>query len=141
MSRLAVQFLDQGLHRALFDAMPLPVFIVDQDVNVLECNAAAARLFKPGKPTRQQRKAGDLLHCLHTIGSPKGCGGATVCSECGLRAGVREASRGKSVKRQWAEMELMQNGKPARVSVRVSCQPFTYEKSSFVVLVLEGLNR
>ena len=53
MNRLAVQFLDQGLHRVLFDAMPLPVFVVDKDVNVLECNAAAARLFKPRQANRQ----------------------------------------------------------------------------------------
>ena len=28
----------------LFDAMPMPVFVVDEDVCILECNAAAARL-------------------------------------------------------------------------------------------------
>lgn len=136
MSRLAVQFLDQGLHRALFDAMPLPVFVVDKDVNVLECNAAAARLFKPGRQTTRQRKAGDVLHCLHTTESPKGCGGAAACSDCGLRA----ASQGQSVTRQWAEMELVRRGRPVNVELRVSCQPFTYDRSAFVLLVLEGLN-
>ncbi len=117
MSRLAVQFLDQGLHRVLFDAMPLPVFVVDKDVNVLECNAAAARLFKPGKQINRQRKAGDVLHCLHTTESPKGCGGATACSDCGLRAAVRAASRGQSVTRQWAEMELIRRGRPVKVEL------------------------
>lgn len=140
MNRLAVQFLDQGLHRVLFDAMPLPVFVVDQDVNVLECNAAAAGLFKPGRHTGKQRKAGDILHCLHTTESPKGCGGATACSDCGLRAAVRAASRGQSVTRQWAEMELIRRGRTVKVELRVSCQPFTYDRSAFVLLVLEGLN-
>ena len=140
MSRLAVQFLDQGLHRALFDAMPLPVFVVDKDVNVLECNAAAARLFKPGRQTTRQRKAGDILHCLHTTESPKGCGGAAACSDCGLRAAVRAASQGQSVRRQWAEMELVRRGRAVKVELRVSCQPFTYDRSTFVLLVLEGLS-
>ena len=140
MNRLAVQFLDQGLHRVLFDAMPLPVFVVDKDVNVLECNAAAARLFKPGQQTGRQRKAGDVLHCLHTMESRKGCGGATACSDCGLRAAVRAASRGQSVTRQRAEMELIRQGRPVKVALRVSCQPFTYDRSAFVLLVLEGLN-
>jgi len=140
MSRLAVQFLDQGLHRVLFDAMPLPVFVVDKDVNVLECNAAAARLFKSGKQTSKRRKAGDILHCLHTTESPKGCGGATACSDCGLRAAVRAASQGQSTMRQWAEMELVRRGQPVKVELRVSCQPFTYDRSAFVLLVLEGLN-
>lgn len=140
MSRLAVQFLDQGLHRALFDVMPLPVFVVDKDVNVLECNAAAARLFKPGRPSSRQRKAGEVLHCLHTTESPKGCGGAAACSDCGLRAAVRAASRGQAVTRQRAEMELVRRGRPVKVELRLSCQPFTYDRSAFVLLVLEGLN-
>ena len=140
MSRLAVDFLDQGLHRILFDAMPLPVFVVDKDVNVLECNVAAAQLFGQGKRTRKPTRPGDILHCLHTTESPKGCGGASACSDCGLRAAVRAATRGRSVTRQAAEMELIQKGKPTRVNLRISCQPFTYEKSSLVLLVLEGLN-
>jgi len=32
MRQLAIQFLDQGFHRVLFDAMPMPVFVVDKDV-------------------------------------------------------------------------------------------------------------
>jgi hypothetical protein len=37
-------------------------------------------------------------------------------------------------------MELNRQGKPAKVNLRVSCQPFSYGKSDFVLLVLEGLN-
>lgn len=128
------------MHRVVFDAMPLPVFVVDQNINVLECNAAATRLFKPGKRTRKQQKAGDILHCLHTTESLKGCGGASACSDCGLREAVRAASKGGSVTRRQAEMELIQKGRPSKVHLLITCQPFTYGKSSFVLLVLEGLN-
>jgi hypothetical protein len=37
-------------------------------------------------------------------------------------------------------MELVTKGRPAVVSLRVSCQPFTYGRSAFVLLILEGLN-
>lgn len=140
MSRLAVQFLDQGLHRVLFDAMPLPAFVVDKDVNVLECNKAAARLFEGAGEADAPHKAGDVLHCLHTTESPKGCGGASACSDCGLREAVRAASHGQSVLRQWAEMELMREGRPTRVNLRLSCQPFTYNRTALILLILEGLN-
>ena len=120
--------------------MPLPVFVVDKDVNVLECNAAAARLFGPDKRTPKQMPAGDVLHCLHTTKSPKGCGGASACSDCGLREAVLAASQGQAVTRQWAEMELLQQGRPTKVNLRVSCQPFTYDRNALVLLVLEGLN-
>ena len=139
MSRLPIQFLDQGLHRVLFDAMPVPAFVVDEDVNILECNKAAIRLFEQGQATAGPRKAGDVLHCLHITDSPNGCGGAAACSTCGLRETVQAAARGKSVTRQWAEMDLIRKGKPARINLRISCQPFTFGKSSFILLVLEGL--
>jgi PAS domain-containing protein len=139
MSRLAVQFLDQGLHRVLFDAMPLPAFVVDKDVNILECNKAAAGLFQQNKAVKGPQRAGDVLHCLHTTESPKGCGTTAACSKCGLRETVR-AARGRSVTRQWAEMELIRKGKPTKVELRISCQPFTYNRSELILLILEGLN-
>jgi hypothetical protein len=37
-------------------------------------------------------------------------------------------------------MELTTKGRPEVVSLRVSCQPFTYGRSAFVLLILEGLN-
>jgi hypothetical protein len=57
-----------------------------------------------------------------------------------VRNSVRAASRGRRVVRQWAQMELVTNGKPVKVKLRVSCQPFTYGRNSFVLLILEGLN-
>jgi PAS domain-containing protein len=140
MNKLPVQFLDQGLHRVLFDAMPLPVFVVDDDVNILEYNSAAARLLKQDERSGIHRRGGDVLYCLHAKETPEGCGRSPACADCRLREAVRTAAGGRSVNRQWAEMELMQEGKPTKVSLRVSCQPFTYEKSAFVLLVLEGLN-
>jgi hypothetical protein len=37
-------------------------------------------------------------------------------------------------------MELVRNGKTTLVNLQVSCQPFTYGNSEFVLLVLEGLD-
>jgi len=139
MNRIAVQFLDEGLHRVLFDAMPLPVFVVDQDVSVLEYNRAAARLFGSDKPTVLDRRGGEVWHCLHATEKPEGCGHADACKHCVVRESVRAAAEGRQVARRWTEMELMLKGVPARVSLRVSCQPFTYEKKPLVLLVLEGM--
>ena len=140
MGRLDVQFLDEGLHRVLFDAMPLPVFVVDNDINILEYNAAGARLLVEGWQTRKHRRSGDVLQCLHAVESPGGCGRSAACSSCGLREAVNAAFREQPVTRQWVAMELNRQGKPAKVNLRVSCQPFSYGKSDFVLLVLEGLN-
>ena len=140
MRQLAVQFLDQGFHRVLFDAMPMPVFVVDKNVSIFDYNAAAAALVGKDKKLVIRRRGGDVLNCVHSMEGPKGCGSAPACRDCMVRKSVRSAARGRRVVRRSAQMELVRNGKTAKVNLRVSCQPFTYDRSSFILLVLEGLN-
>ena len=124
----------------LFDAMPMPVFVVDEDVRILECNAAAARLFGPDKQTVVKRRGGEVLHCVHAAKTPGGCGRAPACPDCPVRKAVQAASRGRRVTRQEARMELVAGGKTTKVDLQISCSAFTYERSKFILLVLEGLN-
>jgi PAS domain-containing protein len=137
--QVSIEFLDQGFHRVLFDAMPVPVFVVDEDVRILDYNEAAARLLGPKKRTVLQRRGGEVLHCVHSTESPDGCGHAPACKDCVVRNSVKAASRGKKTVRQSVKMILVAKGKTIKVNLRVSCQPFTYGRSSFILLVLEGL--
>ena len=59
--------------------------------------------------------------------------------DCVVCKSVRTASRGRSVIRQEAKMQLAHNGSRTKVNLRVSCQPFTFEQRTFVLLILEGL--
>ncbi len=123
----------------LFDAMPMPVFVVDEDVRILECNAAAARLFGPDKQAIVKRRGGEVLHCVHAMEVPEGCGHAPACPDCPVRKSVRAASRGRRVMRQEARMELAAGGKTPKADLQISCSAFTYERFKFILLVLEGL--
>jgi PAS domain-containing protein len=142
VSRIHIQFLDQEFHRVLFDAVPVPIFVVDADVSVLDYNAAAGRLAGKNRRLVIRRRGGEVLHCVHSTEVPEGCGRAPACRTCVVRKSVQTASRGRRVSRRWARMELITKGrkKRSRVDVRVSCEPFTYEGRSFILLILEGLN-
>ena len=124
----------------LFDAMPMPVFVVDNDVRILECNAAAARWFGPDKQSVLKLRGGEVLHCVHATEAREGCGHAPACSDCPVRKAVQAASQGRPVTRQKARMELAAGGKTTKADLRISCNPFTYKGSKFILLVLEGLN-
>jgi PAS domain-containing protein len=139
MNRVAVQFLDQGFHRMLFDAMPMPVFVVDEDVCILECNAAAVKLLGKSKQFLIGKRCGEALNCSHAREVPEGCGHSPDCSGCVVRKSVRAASRGHSVVRHEAEMKFGHNGNSTKAKLRVTCQPFTYEQRKFILLILEGL--
>ena len=140
MSRLAVQFLDEGFHRVLFDAMPLPIFVVDNNVGIYDCNRAAAHLVGKHRRLVIRRRGGEVLNCVNALKTPGGCGRAPACRDCVVRQSVRAAARGRRVARQWAQMELVRRRKVTRVKLRVSSQLFTYGQHSFILLVLEGLN-
>ena len=139
MNRLPVEFLEQGFHRVLFDAMPLPIFVVDDDVCIFDYNAAAARLLGKGKRLIVRHRGGEVLNCIHAAETPGGCGRAPACRDCVVRKSVRAAARGRRVTRQRVQMELVRNGKTIPLDLQVTCQPFNYGQSSFILLVLEGL--
>ena len=124
----------------LFDAMPMPVFVMDEDMRILECNAAATRLFGPDKQTVVKQRGGEVLHCVNAVKVPEGCGHAPACPDCPVRKAVQAAARGRPVTRQKARMELVAGGKTAKVNLHISCSSFTFERSKFILLVLEGLN-
>jgi len=140
MSLLDVQFLDQGFHRAVLDAVPLPVFVVDQDVTILEYNSAASQMLGTSKRKTRNRRAGDVLHCLHSTETPGGCGRSPFCSDCVVRKAVNASWKGKKAVRECATMEFVSNGQPRKVEVKVSTNPFKFFKHTFVLLVLEGLD-
>lgn len=140
MSRVAVEFLDQGFHRMLFDAMPMPVFVVDQDVTLLEYNTAAARLLAKGQQEWMGHRVGDAFHCIHSSDVPEGCGRGPVCLDCVLRQSVRAASQGQRVTRRLAPMELKLKGKMKHLNLRVTCHPFQYERHALILLILEGVD-
>ncbi len=140
MQTLAVQFLDQGFHRVLFNAMPMPVFVVDQDVSILEYNTAAAGLLGNKKNGLLRRRAGDVLHCLNARETPAGCGHSSHCCQCVVRQAVGAAFRGRAVTRKAGEVQWSGKAKRKKLSLRVSAQPINYDQQKFVLLVLEGLN-
>ena len=139
MNQLPVHFLDRGLHRVLFDAMPMPVLVVDAEVCVLEYNAAAAQLLTGKKAAILGTRCGQALHCAHAEEASGGCGFAPACAECVIRQSVRAAAQGEHVTRRWASVDLLSQHKRP-IKLRISAHPFEYERQSLVLLILEGLN-
>jgi len=124
----------------LFDAMPMPVFVVDEDVCILECNAAATRLLGKNKQHVLGKRSGEVLDCIHARETAGGCGYSPECGGCVVRQSVQTASQGRSVVRHEMEMKFGHNGGSRKAKLRVTCQPFTYGGRAFILLILEGLN-
>ncbi len=140
MQTVAVQFMDQGFHRVLFNAMPMPVFVVDKDVSILEYNTAAATLLGKKKKTVMLKRCGDVMQCLNSKETPEGCGHSSQCCQCVVRKAVGKAFEGQAVTRKPARVQWLGKGSRSQMNLRVSTQPVKYDDQQFVLLLLEGLN-
>lgn len=128
-----------NLLRTLFDAIPALTLAVDEDVCILEYNAAVAGLLGKDRTTIIRRRGGDALDCLHSYDTPDGCGRAPFCENCIIRNSVIEAFRGNAVVRQRARLELVREGKTVELYALITASPFMYDGNQLALLIIEDI--
>jgi PAS domain-containing protein len=92
IQEVAVNPLEQrgdGISTSVFDALPFPAFIVDDDVRFLAVNPAAIAFLRAGSATVLQQRGGEILHCIN---SGEGCGKSLACSDCAIRGAISHHS-------------------------------------------------
>ncbi|RJR47249.1 MAG: hypothetical protein C4576_09905 [Desulfobacteraceae bacterium] len=136
----AVKGEQADIYKAVFDALPSLVFVVDPDVKIQEYNAAASDLLVAGRKTVLKQRAGDILHCVHSREVLEGCGRAPFCRTCIIRNGVTEAFRGSRVIRRRARLELIREGVKKQIYALISASPFAFGDKSLVLLVIEDIS-
>jgi PAS domain-containing protein len=131
---------ERTLLRAVFDALPSLIFVVDRDVQIQEYNAAAAGLIKAGREAVLRRRAGDILHCIHSEETPEGCGRSAACKDCIIRSSVVKAFLGNRIVRRKARIEYIQDGKKQEIFSLITTSPFSFEGTLHALLVIEDIS-
>jgi PAS domain-containing protein len=131
---------ERTLLRAVFDALPSLVFVVDRDVQIQEYNAAAAELMMAERETILRRRAGEILHCIHADEVPEGCGRSSLCKDCIIRSSVNRAFAGNRVVRRRARIELIRNGSKREMYGLVTVSLFAFEGKDHALLVIEDIS-
>jgi PAS domain-containing protein len=126
--------------RAVFDALPSLVFVVDQDIRIQEYNAAAADFLTTGGPGVIKQRTGNILHCLHSMEVPEGCGEASFCANCIIRNSVMEAFEGKRVVRRRAKIELVREDEKVEMYALITTTPFEFLDRPLALLVIEDIS-
>lgn len=124
----------------VLDAIPSFIFVVDDDVRIIGYNQAASELLAQNPEQVILRRAGEILHCVHSTESPKGCGRAEFCGTCPVRNSVNESLGGHRVVRKRARMELVGEGGTVQIYLLVTTSPFTYKNQSLALLILEDIS-
>src|SRR5260370_42002206 len=84
----------EPLLRQLLDAIPSFVFLLDEDLRVLDYNAAAGELTNEDRERILLEHSGDVLHCIHSADSPEGCGRGDFCKTCPVHTSLGRALAG-----------------------------------------------
>jgi PAS domain-containing protein len=125
-------------YQTILNAIPLAVFVVDEDVRIRSFNDAAAATFGLQESLVLNRRGGEALHCLHAQDVPEGCGRGPSCPDCIIRNAVRETFRGRAVTRRRMKAELQLEGGSKKFELLITASPVPGEES-LALLILEDI--
>ena len=125
--------------RALMDAFPAPLFILDADLHVHEMNAGAEALVGPAVKVRGKQLCGRVLGCAHLGDASAVCGLTPQCRQCPIRRSVEESNGGKDVVRRWSNMQLGRDGAVDSYAFLVSVSAIEVNGGDRFLLVLEDV--
>lgn len=126
--------------RAVLDAMPSAVFVVDADVRIHKANRAAQTLLRSKRSMAELPRAGEALHCLRADEHPEGCGHSAACSDCIIRRAVRDALAGRHSLRLRTRMRLHLDQGEQDAYFQITATRFHHRSDDFVLLVLEDIS-
>jgi hypothetical protein len=122
----------------LFNAIPVPLFIVDDDVRILDSNAAAQRIFGLSNVEIRSRRGGEVLHCLNSR-NPEGCGRAPACENCVIRNSVADALKAVAVTQHPMKFEAVSDEKTAELELLITATPFPEAGKNAVLVIVEDI--
>jgi len=134
------EILHVEFFRTIFDALPSPLFIVDDDVQIFHVNQAASGLLINDAGSVYKKRGGDALHCIHAATSPEGCGRGVQCHDCVIRNAVHKAFHGGKVHRKKALMTITTSEGQKDIHALVTASPFHFDGRDFALLILEDIS-
>jgi len=134
-------FVEQNLYlRAVLDAIPSLVFIVDSNLKIMDVNNAARTLLGEDPNLILRRLCGDVLHCIHEVQSGRVCGQTEFCQDCVIRLAITTSSTTKSFHRQKYKMIDRVNGIDREADYFVTASPVIYDGNTLFLLVMEDVS-
>lgn len=126
--------------RIILNAVPLAIFVVDEDVRIHDLNNAAATIFGLNKTTVLQRRGGEVLHCLHRHDVPEGCGRGEYCRSCVIRNSVTASLQGQAITRKRTKFVLLQEGAKKEVELLITASPLVMDEKPLTLLIIEDIS-
>lgn len=124
-------------YRTILDTLPVPVFVVDNDVRIHDLNIAASQFFGVRKREIFGMRGGDALHCLNSLATAEGCGRSSMCESCIIRNCVTSSLSGNSSSRRRMKFGVANGKEQEDLDLLVTANRLP--GTSLVLLVLEDV--
>lgn len=131
---------DDSYYRTILNAIPLVIFVVDEDVRIHDLNNTASTVFGLNKSTVLKRRGGEVLHCLHWHDVPEGCGRGEFCQTCIIRDSVKTSLQGLTVTRRRTKVELLQGESKKELELLITASPLPSNDEPLALLIIEDIS-
>lgn len=119
--------------RTIFNAIPIPAFMVDNDLRILDMNDAASQFCGQSLNLVYKLRGGEVLGCLN---STVGCGRGSECQGCVIRNSVELSIQGQSISHRVVNLRLSHGMKVTELQVLITASPLPdgIEKRSLLII-------
>ena len=123
--------------RAILEAAPVGLLLLDLSETVVKANRAAEHVFGIRLRDLVSRRCGDLLSCAHRHEDPEGCGRTRHCGRCPVFSAIRRALE-QGVSTHDLEMEALVGTPGSAVSrwFSVTVEPLMLEGKPHAIAAL-----
>lgn len=121
------------------NAIPIPAFVVDDDVTILDMNDAASSFCVQTRETASQRRGGEVLHCAHVSDVPEGCGRGPRCRSCVLRKSVTQCLQGQAISRKIMNFQLGRDEAVRNLQLLVTASLIADERAMRALVMVEDI--
>jgi signal transduction histidine kinase/ActR/RegA family two-component response regulator len=125
---------------AIFDAVPIWMMLVDENLMVERVNEAVKQAVNKEYIEIINRPVGESLCCVNSTSNEKGCGFSEACGWCLFREVITKAlSSGQSVKKIEIQPTFRIDHKEITPWLSVSVEPVIIEDSKHVVIAIDDI--
>jgi signal transduction histidine kinase len=127
------------IDRTILNAIPIPAFVVDDDIQIVDMNSAAARLCARDHEVVYKCRGGEVLHCLHSTDITDGCGRAPLCQQCVIRHSVTSCLQGHTVSRARMSMDFLPESGEKTRELLITSSPISTSGERLALLIVEDI--
>ena len=127
---------------AIFDAAPVCMLLVDENMVVTRVNDAVRRMLGRDYSQIINRRIGDALSCVNADCHEKGCGYALACSVCSFDKSIRVVlDSDRSVRNVVSHATLMIDEKKTAFWLQISAEPVVIDGHKHAVVAIDDVTK